>query len=414
MIHHYQQLLSPTNHDNINGWNHRLNNPVFAFAAIVTTVIVVCSLAYNGTDVGTSTVAIASRLRQSSEAAEDCNTKLSPTPTTIPSPYEQIWKNFTTPNWAKKKQQYRDIELDIPEAERICFVHVGKAGGSSVGCSLGFSLHCDNTTQIYDGLLPKRTTRLFHTNVYDCFDDSAYFLFVVRNPVERLRSAFLYERPNSEAELKKEYPDYYERRKNLYLDCPSFNTMENFVQDGMTKHGNASDVCKTRAMEAVRGTRHFSCHMYFNYQFHLEGVPSDANILVIRNEHLIPDWNSVEHYIGGVKEIMPPEKANETMPVMNKSTKDQKDKWISEDSTKILCMNLCNEIVNYKKILRRSLNLNYMEVEHSIEELRATCPMYADFEEGDCPLPMPNITDKLQASRGYANIAIEDERGKLR
>jgi hypothetical protein len=129
---------------------------------------------------------------------------------------------------------------------------------------------------------------------------------------------------------------------------------------------------------------------------------------------LIPDWNSVEHYIGGVKDIIPPEKANSTMPVMNKSTKDQKDKWISEESTKILCKNLCNEIVNYKKILRRSLNLNYMEVEHSIEELRATCPMYADFEEGDCPVPMPNISDKLKASRGYANIAIEDGKGKLR
>jgi len=161
---------------------------------------------------------------------------------------------------------------------------------------------------------------MFHADTYDCYDDSAYFLFVVRNPIERLRSAFLYERPTSEEDLKKRFPEYYERRKNLYLDCPSFGIMENFVQDGMTKYGKASEVCKIRAFSAVRGNLHFSCHMYFNYQFHLEGIPEDANILVIQNEHLIQDWNGVEHYIGGVKEIIPPEKANEIIPIMNKST----------------------------------------------------------------------------------------------
>jgi hypothetical protein len=108
-----------------------------------------------------------------------------------------------------------------------------------------------------------------------------------------------------------------------------------------------------------------------------------------------------------VKEIIPPEKANETMPVMNKSKKSEKDKWLSEESTNIICMNLCNEIVNYKKILRRSLNLNYQEVERSIAELRVTCPKYADYEEGDCPVPMPDIKEKLINSRGYEDIVLE-------
>jgi len=68
---------------------------------------------------------------------------------------------------------------------------------------------------------------------------------------------------------------------------------------------------------------------------------------------------------------------------------------------------LCNEIVNYKKILRRSLNLNYQEVIRSIEELRVTCPKYADYEEGDCPVPMPDITAKLKRSRGYEDGAMK-------
>ena len=355
--------------------------------------------------ISSSTSSIASRLRFSSKKEDNTNRFSF---SKIQSPYEQIWVNSQLPGWAKKKKQFRGIEDQIPPSERICFVHVGKAGGSSVGCGLGFSLHCDNTTQpSFEGLLPRRTTRMFHADTYDCYDDSAYYLFVVRNPIERVRSAFLYERPKSDADLKKTFPEYYERRKNLYLDCPSFGVMENFVQDGMTQHGKASEVCKIRAFTAVRGDLHFSCHMYFNYQFHLEGIPEGANILTMRNEHLIQDWNGIEHYLGGVKEIIPPEKANETMPVMNKSKKSEKDKWLSEESTNIICMNLCNEIVNYKKILRRSLNLNYQEVERSIAELRVTCPKYADYEEGDCPVPMPDIKEKLINSRGYEDIVLE-------
>jgi hypothetical protein len=325
------------------------------------------------------------------------------------SPYEQIWVNSPLPGWAKKKLQFREIEDTVTPEQRICFVHVGKAGGSSVGCALGFSLHCNNSTQLpLEGLLPVRSTRMFHADTYDCHDDSAYFLFVVRNPVERLKSAFLYERPKNEAALKRQFPEYYERRKNLYIDCPSFGIMEQFVQDGLTSRGHADDICKFRATSAVRGDQHFSCHMYFNYQFHLEGIPKGASILTIRNEHLIQDWNGVELYIGGAKDIIPPEKANETIGVANKSKKNSKDKELSEESTRIVCRQLCNEIVNYKKILQRSLNLNYLEVEKSIDELRETCGKYADYEDGDCPYDMPNIRGKLINTRGYEHLVNEE------
>ncbi|KAL9189768.1 hypothetical protein ACHAXT_009443 [Thalassiosira profunda] len=248
----------------------------------------------------------------------------------INSPYEQIWINSHLEGWAKKKREFQAIESKISPEERICYVHVGKAGGSSVGCSLGFSLHCNNSTQKpLGGLLPQRTTRMFHADVYDCHDDSAYFLFVLRNPVERIKSAFLYDRPASEESLKKHFPEYYERRKNFYLDCPSFGRMENLVQDGLTEDGHASKVCKIRAFNAMRGTLHFSCHMYFNYQFHLEGIPEDGKVLVIRNEHLVQDWNNVEHFIGGDMQVIPETQGNATIHVMNKSKKNPKDKELS-------------------------------------------------------------------------------------
>ncbi|KAL3797967.1 hypothetical protein HJC23_013205 [Cyclotella cryptica] len=348
------------------------------------------------------------------------------------------------------------IESEIPPNERICFVHVGKAGGSSVGCSLGFSLHCSNTSHVMEGLLPRRTTRIFHADTYDCYDDSAFFLFVVRDPVKRIQSDFLYERPPNEFILKKKFPEYYQRRKEYYLDCP-FRTMEDVVRYGLLKNSSAREECKMRAFTSLWGTKHFMCHHYFNYQFHLEGLPQDARILVIRNEvwaclwivfvdcfcpikgmycmllppelllllfdsskscsflcmvsytrrqHLVQDWNGVEHFIGGQSDIIPP---NSTLAKMNvnKNPQAEQDKNLSPASQRIVCAQLCNEIVTYKKILRRALNLNPSDVRETMEELRLQCPEMADVEEGECKLPMPDIKEKLVNTRGYRYVVMQ-------
>lgn len=91
-------------------------------------------------------------------------------PIDISSSFESHWPGSNIPNWATKK-----INYDIPKEQEICFIHVGKAGGSTVGCSLGFSLHCDddhrgmdNSVQIEQiehlskSLLAKLTTHIFH------------------------------------------------------------------------------------------------------------------------------------------------------------------------------------------------------------------------------------------------------------
>lgn len=129
------------------------------------------------------------------------------------SKFEKLWPGFMLPPWAKKAYNY-----EVPPSQSMCFVHVGKAGGSAVGCSLGFSLHCGNTTQI-DGILPKITTTVFHKDMYNCNDNVGHYLFVVRDPIERARSAFNYDRPGeSERFVKNRYTNYY--------DACSFWTIE--------------------------------------------------------------------------------------------------------------------------------------------------------------------------------------------
>ena len=338
----------------------------------------------------------------------------------IGSPYEQIFVIHKLPGYQKKKgPEALQIEKTISPKERICFVHVGKSGGSTVGCALGFGLHCNNNTKMMDGLLPRRTTNMFHADGYDCFDESAYFLFVVRNPLERIKSAFLYERPYGVNWLKNNYPQYYEKRKAFYMDCP-FRFMEDWAQIGLLgKSGSkgskyrVSKECQAIAHHAVWGTRHYQEHLFFNYQFHFEGLPENAKVLTIRNEHLVDDWNMIEQYIGGKKDILTPENAEFAFPVINKknTTNDpsikidpyEGPKYLSEESAHVLCKNLCNEIVNYKKILRQSVNLNYQQIEESISELRESCGKYADYEEGDCSMDMPQIEEKLLLHRGYVD-----------
>lgn len=128
------------------------------------------------------------------------------------------------------------------------------------------------------------------------------------------------------------------------------------------------------------------------------------NIIII--QHLVDDWNNVEHFIGGVKEIIPP---NSTLSRQNVNHNPQADhdKNLSPASQKLVCAQLCNEIVVYKKILNMALNLNPSDVRETMEELREQCPEMADMEEGDCKLPMPDIKEKLINNRGYRYVVAQ-------
>ncbi|KAL7489688.1 hypothetical protein ACHAW6_015376 [Cyclotella cf. meneghiniana] len=313
-----------------------------------------------------------------------------------PSPYELTWPDLKLPVYMKKD---RDFAIEsVPADKKTCFVHVGKTAGSTIGCALGFNLHCTRKT-IAPGIFPQYATNMFHSQMYDCHDDSAYFVFVVRNPLDRMISAFNYDNPSKDWEkFRREYGEkHYNFRKKLYMDCP-FTTFDELAQLGLSSHGNATTECRRRAAAAIDGTEHFGCHFFFNYQYHLEAVPHGSTIMTIRTEHLIEDWNSVEYNLGGEKEVLRPNQTVLSHNNVNTASGD-KLKHLSDESRMLICEKLCNEIQVYKKILRDSINLSEEQVQESIEEMMETCPVEAASEQ--CNDPLPNITDKLVNSRGY-------------
>ncbi len=311
-------------------------------------------------------------------------------------PYERIWPGLKLPGYMIKDNQY-DIE-SVPVASRSCFVHVGKTAGSTVGCSLGFNLHCATKVQA-PGVLPRYTTNMFHAQMYDCDDEkTTFFIFVVRHPLDRWISAFNYDNPSKDWEgFRRQFGEkHFKFRSHLYAECP-FNTV-NDVGEALSAGSNVTDACKRRAEASIDGTEHFGCHHFFNYQFHLEAIPKNATIMTLRTEHLREDWNSVEYNLGGVAEVLGQDNKVIAHNNVNKAS-DGKLKYLSEESKRLICAKLCNEIQTYKRILGLSINLNETQVQQSVDELMNSCPTEA--LASTCDDPMPNITEKLIHSRGY-------------
>ena len=332
-------------------------------------------------------------------------------PTEVISPFEQRWPKTHLPKWATKKMNF-----DIAEENQICYAHVGKTAGSTLGCSLGFSLHCsggqtssvgqvagtkdkDASVQTENhpspSLLAKLTAHTFHSDVYDCNDNSGYFLFVLRDPIDRVMSAFNYDKPDNDDFI--ENPNWANRKSHFYFECPFYH-MENFVQNGLRKEGGGTDRCKAWARESLRGvevgSRDSPDHWYYNYQYYLEAIPSDAKLLAVRKEYIEEDVRSIEDLFD-----CPDEERLTLSKRMNINTwADQDDMYLSDNSISLLCEALCNEIQIYKEILDRSLNLSQDQLQVSLTELVAKCPSEAMSEE--CPDLIPDISIKL-AKRGY-------------
>mmetsp|Transcript_16803 Transcript_16803/g.30465 ORF Transcript_16803/g.30465 Transcript_16803/m.30465 type:complete len:428 (-) Transcript_16803:184-1467(-) len=303
------------------------------------------------------------------------------------STYERLWPGYNLPRWAYKVRHFRDFQPPIGHS--ICYVHVGKTAGSSIGCALGFCLRCQDDKQYLPGRLPKSATHVFHKGVYDCPNTADFYLIVVRDPLARSRSAFVYGRPDEHgqsAERKR-----WKYIKQFYSDCP-FSTANELASMGLTDNGEATDECKQRARDMLRGLVRYEDHMFFNYQYYLESIPHKSNILVIRTEHMEEDWNNIELRLGGTPGT------NLTFPHDNSQPKEARDSVLGDDERMLLCHELCVEIQTYKLMLRNALNIDQTQYNTSMEALQASCPNEAMLKQ--CDFHTPNIKTKLLENRG--------------
>ena len=298
------------------------------------------------------------------------------------SVFRKTWPKADVPYWTAKRFP---LNKYITPEKQTCFMHVGKAGGSTIGCLLGFSLHCGTNNQTVTSLLAASTAHASHRCVHDCADEVAYNLFVVRDPLARALSAFNY---GKQKLLEKNSTKKWVKDKELIYECDFFS-LNDLAERGLVKDShNTTDECRSRAKDALLGTESSLIHWYYNYQFYYELVSPDANIVVIRNEHIVDDWNSVETILGGDADF-----TKEMVPVNNAHQKKPEEIYLSDTAKVVLCETLCNEIQVYKQILKRAQNINKQQYMESMKELMASCPKEA--VEETCTDPKPDIREKI-------------------
>jgi hypothetical protein len=283
-------------------------------------------------------------------------------------PMVRVWsdpkarKHPDAPRWTDKFPFFPD-EDDIDD--RICFVHVGKAAGSTIACYLGFQYPaCGKYIEVLPGQLSIHTTNIIHTRYDTCKRTNiSLYLFVVKDPLSRMQSWFTYERPRDENSPE------YEMKKRLFVDC-GYKTLNQMGAD----IGSNTTLCSRRAWRAMTGLVGYSRHNKFNYGYYYNQVPRNARIAVIRTEHLEADWSSLEVTLFNGE---PLNKTAGYFKRKNQSKKLDEDLLLTRESRLNLCMALCEEIQIYKKLLSQAENLTPEDMQQSLAELKSSCPYQA-------------------------------------
>ena len=167
----------------------------------------------------------------------------------------------------------------------------------------------------------------------------------------------------------------------LYANECRFWTLHDLIHRGLDPQGDASATCKALAYHYIRGNAWHGNHVFFNYEYYMDQINQgkSGQLLVIRTEHMVDDWNGIEQRLAtGSSSSWNAATADDFAAKNVGSNKNAADEApLNERATQLLCWSLCREIQVYKKILQRASNLTPDQVEESFQELYQTCPNQA-------------------------------------
>ena len=288
---------------------------------------------------------------------------------------------------------------------KFIFLHVGKAGGSTVHCVLvngnDSYWHCEPYKQEVKPLITDHYHLRCHMEYCINYTDHTVFLVSLRNPIRRIVSAYNYE--EKFRWIQKTLPHF--RRK-----CFPGNITELFLKGLAPQPSNeTSPYCWQLAHKVIRGEeKKYRSHFTFNYQANERHfIPAGKHLLVIRQEHMDDDFANLETLLqtGMIGTANSTKKANATMDhasttssiigpstteaagtirVANKGVKAVHYDEIPREAYANACRVLCAEIQSYKRFLYRARNLNDAMVVESIRDLQETCPNEGIEIRSDC------------------------------
>lgn len=277
------------------------------------------------------------------------------------------------------------VLLDSQESEphQIGIVHIGKCGG--VG--LSHSLFAPSRTH-EEPMIQQKRPEWYHMRRVDASKYNEWIV-LVRDPIERIKSAYIYEHPQN-ARLRKDGEEMGKdglpilRKKQLYA-C--FNSLDSLAQIGLSGNAPAFE-CRDLAREifegesnSVNGMSHFN----YNFEFYLKDLlaqnRNDTKIWVIRQEHMLDDVNYVDGQMGGagISSLF-----HWDHMVVKKDDLPVSSTYVSPIGMENLCRVLCSEIQFYKQLFLRAENFDSADfMNHTKATLARNCPREAYVDE--CP-----------------------------
>ena len=309
---------------------------------------------------------------------------------------------------------------------RIYYMHVGKTGGQTIETKIPIpmprkrrSLDCiiksmnnASAVDLEDALNlcdPQRKTETAisrHIVTYFHLSAPAFkrnekvwsskltntLLFTIRNPVDRIISAFHFHYNTRYPNERSEY-DANDSGAIFFHDCFPNATVSTAIEAIQAKPHPISTDCRQTAHFAFQGyvsprmlhkaQRKFP-HFFYNYQWYLERyftMDATPDVVVIRTSHLWEDATAIDRALGG-GDVAFRKPGTAYTHGSEKFQKNDQDLLTEEHFTSLCCI-LHRDLQAYQWIVRMARNLKHEEKQETIQDLMQTCGFEYEKAPGD-------------------------------
>lgn len=301
------------------------------------------------------------------------------------------------------------------EQPAVYFIHVGKAGGMTLRQYLPIPLaekkrelicwrkhdknqtnpdHCfGSSNNSNHSVLTKKIRGHFHIGSSFFSEDEKQFLmertdtflYNLRNPIDRIVSAFYYHQNQSIP-----YPLY---------DC--FGTIQELLQHSKT---TKNDECTSLAKQVLIGNSSAGgSHFPYNYQYYESKTilqRPDHLVAGIRTEHLWQDARELDLLLGGTGQLEGYGKRYSHYQHTSEAT-DISAAMAAIARTPFLCCILADEIASYQSLLLRAINLSPAQKQVSLEQVLTRCGIPVDAKSQTPKTPYPLVSNPLSWREHY-------------
>lgn len=284
------------------------------------------------------------------------------------------------------------LDFPLPPNTPGLFIHLGKAGGSSLSKQFRHACHswlpkpCINVTN--ESILSLLTTYIhtpdfeaYETGKLQLFQNYRFIVLVAREPLARFQSAFVFQHPLNELAV----PSMRRRFARVFACYPTLQVFANRLMDSertsktkqQTNNTMARRTCTDKARAIMTHGVRGSNHLYYDYRFIeqqlIQVQPQNALLFVIRTEFLWHDWTRLLHWVGDIDYIMD----DATLSTRERDISKQAvavDKTLNQQGRQALCRALEDEYRVYLKLVKRADNLSIKEKLEAVDLAKEACP----------------------------------------